>query len=206
MKKSKICSNCSEEKEFICFKKTKNGKYGFESRCIPCLKEIKNIWRLNNKESKKLSDKKYKLKNKDAWKNWYKKNKIKKDEYNKNYILKRKKIDSVYKLSYNIRSLIQKVIRVNGFKKTSKTYEILGCTFEEFKTHIEKQFLTWMNWDNYGKYTGNFNETWQLDHNIPVSHAKTQEEIIKLNHYTNFQPMCSKKNKLKGNKLDYVRL
>lgn len=61
-----------------------------------------------------------------------------------------------------------------------------------------------MNWDNHGKYTGNYNETWQYDHIIPISSATTEEEIIKLNHYTNFQPLCSKKNQIdKRNKINY---
>jgi len=45
-----------------------------------------------------------------------------------------------------------------------------------------------MSWDNQGKY-------WDIDHIIPVSSAKTEEEIIKLNHYTNLQPLESYYNR-----------
>ena len=52
-----------------------------------------------------------------------------------------------------------------------------------------------MNWGNYGggnkKY---YNISWDLDHIIPLSIANTEEELYKLNHYTNFQPLCSKIN------------
>jgi hypothetical protein len=82
-----------------------------------------------------------------------------------------------------------------GFSKKSKTFEILGCTFEEFKIHIEKQFKPWMNWENRGKYNGKINFGWDLDHIIPIYKAKTEEEIFHLNHYTNFQPLCSKINR-----------
>jgi 5-methylcytosine-specific restriction endonuclease McrA len=58
-----------------------------------------------------------------------------------------------------------------------------------------------MTWKNHGKYTGNYNETWQYDHIIPISNAATEEELIKLNHYSNFQPLCSKKNLEKSNKI-----
>ena len=60
-----------------------------------------------------------------------------------------------------------------------------------------------MNWDNHGKYTGNYNETWNIDHIIPISSAKTREEIYKLNHFSNLQPLCSKKNQDKKDKLNY---
>lgn len=57
-----------------------------------------------------------------------------------------------------------------------------------------------MNWSNHGKYTGNYNETWQLDHIIPMSSAENETDVILLNHYTNFQPICSKVNNEKSNK------
>lgn len=42
---------------------------------------------------------------------------------------------------------------------------------------------------------------WQLDHIIPISHAKDIDEIVKFNHYSNFQPMWETENKSKGNKI-----
>jgi 5-methylcytosine-specific restriction endonuclease McrA len=59
-----------------------------------------------------------------------------------------------------------------------------------------------MNENNQGRYTGNYNETWQLDHIIPISTAETEEEIIKLNHYSNFMPLCSRKNLEKSNTIN----
>ena len=52
-----------------------------------------------------------------------------------------------------------------------------------------------MTWDNYGKYNGEFNCGWDIDHIIPTMVAKTEEDLIKLNHYTNMQPLCSKINR-----------
>ena len=48
-----------------------------------------------------------------------------------------------------------------------------------------------MSWENYGKYNGEIDFGWDIDHIIPLSSAKTEEDIIKLNHYTNLQPLCS---------------
>ncbi len=49
-----------------------------------------------------------------------------------------------------------------------------------------------MTWENHGK--------WHFDHKIPVSWANTEEEIIKLNHYSNFKPMWAYDNQSKGNR------
>jgi len=89
-------------------------------------------------------------------------------------------------------------------KKNVRTEFILGCSFEDFKLYIERKFENWMSWENNGVYTGNYNETWQLDHIIPISQAKSEEEIMKLNHYTNFRPLCSRKNLEKSNKITYI--
>jgi len=61
-----------------------------------------------------------------------------------------------------------------------------------------------MTWDNKGKYNGELNFDWDIDHKIPISEAKSIEDVIRLNHYTNLQPLCSKVNRdIKKDKLDY---
>lgn len=55
-----------------------------------------------------------------------------------------------------------------------------------------------MNWNNKGnpkKGELTPNKTWDIDHIIPISSAKTKKEAFKLNHYTNLQPMCSYRNR-----------
>lgn len=109
----------------------------------------------------------------------------------------RNKTDLLYKLRGNVSNLIkEQVRRGTGKSKNSKTLEILGCTISDFKLHIESQFLNWMSWENYGNCTSNtYNCSWQLDHIIPSSSAKTEEDVYLLNHWSNFQPLCSKINR-----------
>jgi len=173
-------------------------------------------YRENNKEKLKLYQKEYTENNKNKSKEYYENNKekisLRGKEYRENnkdkinqYYKKRRQCDPLYKLKQNLRTIIRTSIKKNGYKKLSKTELILGCSFEEFKNHLESKFQSWMTWDNQGKYNGELNYGWDVDHIIPVSSTKTQEEIIKLNHYTNLQPLCSKINRnIKKDKLDFI--
>ena len=88
--------------------------------------------------------------------------------------------------------------------KNNKSIDILGCTFYEFKLYLESKFENWMTYDNYGLYNGSYNFGWDIDHIIPISNASNIEEIYKLNHYTNLQPLDSKINRdIKKNKQFY---
>jgi len=118
-------------------------------------------------------------------------------------------IRGIYKAKKDVRHtvgrfFISKNSSKKKLKKINKTEKILGCSFEEFKLYLTSKFEPWMNWNNHGCYTGNKYETWQLDHIVPLTLAKSFEDIIKLNHYTNFQPLDSYINvKEKRDKLNW---
>ena len=64
-----------------------------------------------------------------------------------------------------------------------------------------------MDWSKHGLYNGEFNYGFDLDHIIPISSAKDDAEVYKLNHYTNFQPLCTKVNRyIKRNKINFTLL
>jgi len=63
------------------------------------------------------------------------------------------------------------------------------------KKYLEDKFSEGMTWDNKGFYG------WHIDHIIPLSSAKNEEDIIRLSHYTNLQPLWGKDNMKKGNKV-----
>jgi len=180
------------------------------------LKEYMKLYYKNNKEKYKKNTKEYQKNyyenNKEKInlqiKEWKKNNKekisLQKKEHQKKYI-NNKKSDPLFRLKIRCRCLINNSITRNGYSKKTKTYEILSCSYEDFKTHIELQFESWMNWDNYGKYNGELNYGWDIDHIVPVSSAITEKELIKLNHYTNLQPLCSKINRhIKKDNLDFI--
>jgi hypothetical protein len=164
-------------------------------------KKISKEYRDKNKEDLSDKKKKYYIENKDK----IKYNKI----LNKDKIaLKKKdrmKNDTLYALSISLRSSISNSIKRSGFYKNSKSEDILGCSFNEFKIYLESKFEDWMTWENRGLYNGELNYGWDIDHIIPISSAETEEDLIKLNHYTNLQPLCSYINRyLKRDKLDFV--
>lgn len=156
-------------------------------------KEInrKKEWNTNNLDVNRKSKKEWVKNNpnkvKEAKNRWL----DKRPNYYNEYIKKRSEIDFIFKLSNNIRCLIRNSIKRNGFDKNNTTSNILGCTIEEFKQHLESKFESWMTWDNYGLYNGTANYGWDIDHIIPSSSAITEEELLKLNHFSNLQPLCS---------------
>lgn len=208
----KVCYKCKIEKDFTNFCIDKRSKDGLQEKCKNCNKEYRKANKERILEYNKKYNKIWNELNKNYFKKYYILNKEKKLEYSKKYNLKnknsikeykkeyqynRKKSDPLYKFICNIRSLIGGSFKRgnNQFRKDAKTENILGCTVEEFKSYIESKFTEGMTLENYGK--------WHLDHIHPISLAKTEEEIIKLNHYTNFQPLWAEENIRKGNRLDY---
>lgn len=189
----KTCSKCKEEKESSNFCKNKSRRDGLHHACKSCVKKIN----ADNKNYFAEYSKKWELENKDKrreqkrliQKKWIKNH----PNYNNEYIAKRKIVDDVYRLGFRVRGLIRKAIIRRGYSKSKKTESILGCSIAQFAVHIESQFKDGMSWDKI--------ESIHLDHIIPVSSAKTEIDVITLNHYLNLRPLWAKENILKGAKL-----
>jgi hypothetical protein len=154
-------------------------------------------WYENNKERKQFTNKE-----------WVKNNKESINTRRNNWTKNRRKVDFLFRLKENIKSSIRQSITERKFRKSSNTTQILGCSFEELKIHLESKFEPWMNYDNYGLYHIDLLQYgWDIDHIIPLSSAICEEDVLKLNHYTNLQPLCSKVNRdIKKNQLDYVKI
>lgn len=215
----KRCTKCNEEKDLTEFIKHPKAKDGLNPSCKVCRKKYYN----QNKERIISQQKEWYENNKDKVKQYYRNNKQKIEEYKKNnkikaiqytkkyyeankkissekqnkYITQRRLKDPTFKFLTNVRSLIRGSFKrgLNHFSKNAKTEKILCCTIEEFKEYLESKFTDGMSFDNHGT------NGWHLDHIIPISSAKTEEEIIKLNHYSNFQPLWAEDNLKKSNKI-----
>jgi hypothetical protein len=108
-------------------------------------------------------------------------------------IKNKRKTDPLFKLKNTIGNRIRGFLKQNGYNKNKRTSETIGCTPEELRLFIEQKFKEGMSWDNHGE--------WHIDHIIPLASANTEEEVYKLNHYTNLQPLWKKENLSKGDKI-----
>ena len=199
----KTCNKCNISKSVDEFYKRDNG---YRNECKDCLIKKSKEWASINKDKRKSIMQKYYLLNsndiREKTKKYQSKNRdkdrVRRSKYRKirqNNYINRISNDVLFKLSESIRASIKTSIRKRGYTKRSKTYIILGCSYEEFRIYIESKFEKWMNWDNYGKYNGELNYGWDFDHIMPISSAKTESDVINLNHVSNFQPLCSKVNR-----------
>ena len=204
----KICTKCKQTLDYSMFNKNKATKDGYQCNCKACVKKyhqsnkdmINATRRKNyNKEKNSIQSLGYYYRNREKLLKKVKeyqstdefKNRRKK--YYRNYKKQRLINDNLFLLKENISCLIRNSIN-RDFVKNSKTIDILGCSIEEFKIHLEKQFLPNMTWDNRSE--------WHIDHIIPVSSATNKEEIVRLNHFTNLRPLWAKDNLAKGRKVE----
>lgn len=168
-------------------------------------------YREANKDKISQHNKNYSKKHKEKLKEKRDNNKDWMREYNKKYYMDnverekkrsydykkaKRKYDKLYSFKDLLRVYINRgLLRKNHNKKWCKTENILGCSFNEFKSYLESKFESWMTWENRGLYNGELNYGWDIDHIIPLSSGKTIEDVIKLNHHTNLRPLCSRINR-----------
>jgi hypothetical protein len=207
------CRNCAKEYREKNKDKQKEYREKNKERYSEKWKEIYYSDKTIKQQKNSLYYEKNKEKVKEKSKSYYSNNCDKKIAYQKEYqqnnktkrnkyLVERRQNDEMFRLITNVRNLILNSFYELGYSKNSKTSEILGCTFDDFKSHLENKFEDWMNWENRGLYNGETNFGWDIDHIIPLSQAKNKEDLIRLNHYTNLQPLCSKTNRdIKKNKI-----
>ncbi len=218
----KTCSKCHQEKELIFYSKNKKSKDGLRSSCKDCDKITYKKYREEQKtkdpdfysnQYKKRKEKNpefnkyhYQLRLKNGFDNNAKNKRFKMNnpDYEKkgnpgyrSYGERKEYIQKwlsnpINKLKETFRVLTNQAIKSKGLRRTKKSLVYLGCTIEYLKEHLEQQFLEGMTWDNHGE--------WHIDHIIPLSTALTEEDVYKLNHYTNLQPLWALDNQKKSNK------
>ena len=110
---------------------------------------------------------------------------------------KHKREKTSYWHANNLRKLIHGVFRRRSsidFKQL-KSQELLGCSFETAREHIESLFQPGMSWNNYGK--------WHMDHIIPCVSFDLRCPVQQLAccYYKNLQPLWAFDNMSKGSRI-----
>jgi hypothetical protein len=200
----KICKKCLINKEFTEFNKRSDSKDGFSHECRECSKIRGKKYYINNENKIKKYQKEY-YKNNEQYilyrvKNYRQENidsireydnlrREDRKDYLNEYTKIRRQNDVLFRLSCNLRNRTRKFLK----NKSKSTKEIIGIEPNELRLYLESKFVDGMNWNNYGY--------WHIDHIIPLSSAKNENELVKLCHYTNLQPLFAKDNIIKSNKI-----
>jgi hypothetical protein len=203
----KICSSCHKEKLLSEFHKDVTRNDGLRSNCKKCnLEEVCDYHKSHQQESKQyyLNNREQILKQTTEYKKahqkerheYYLKNKDKQREQNKISRKNRIKTDTQFKLSIYLRSAIHRSLKNNT--KTGKAIDLMGCSWDFLKQHLESQFNNGMDWKNYGR------KGWHIDHIKPISKfdLRLANEQRKCWNYTNLQPLWWYDNLKKSNKYE----
>ena len=161
-------------------------------------KEILEKYQQSGKAKENFKKYRKSLKGLAAEKKVYEKRKSKGliSKYYSKYEKERRKSDPIFKLTGDVRHRLIMFLKESKMRKTNSTFKMVGCTPEFLKEYLEKKFKPGMTWKNHTT------RGWHIDHKIPLSLAKTSEDIVTLNHYTNLRPMWATENLKKGNKIN----
>ena len=156
--------------------KIKLHQKNWKQKNIEHLKQYRNEYRKNNLRKCKLWDKAKLEKHGEAI------NKKRRESYHN-----RKNTDPQYKIALTCRNRVASAINSIKSRKSAKTLELLGCTIEQLKIHLESRFYInkktgeVMTWNNHSKFG------WHIDHIKPVDSFDLQDPEEQRNcfNYTN---------------------
>jgi hypothetical protein len=162
----KTCIKCNQEKSYLEYAFRKDTQ-NYRNKCKKCCQIRINYYKRTNDEYKKRYN-----------------------EYRKS----RRKQDIQFCLMDRLRARVRKMLNSQNGKKYLKTQEQLGCSYDTFKYHIEKQFYGDMSWEL---------KNFELDHIIPCSWFDLSNPIHQkiCFNYKNIQPLTSEDNAKKSDKI-----
>ena len=177
----KCCDGCRAKR--TAKRNTPEGKLKEKERKAKFYKEDKTLisnrvklYRESNPEKYKSTKKKYKPKQRTRQK-------------------ERRKNDPNFRLRCNLATRLSNIVN----QKSAHTMELVGCTLEQLKEHLQNKFEEGMTWENYGK--------WHIDHIKPCASFDLTSPVEQRTcfNWVNLQPLWAKDNLSKGDKLDWVK-
>lgn len=152
----------------------------YQLKNADAIRERRKLYRAQNAEKIKLAKQKYFAENKA---------KISKA------LAERRARDPIVRLANSMRRSVRRYLDA-GQKGEMSSFEIIGCSKDDLRKHLESKFRGGMTWENYGSY-------WHIDHIVPLISAKSPEEVKRLCHWTNLQPLTAFENISKGSKIPF---
>ena len=203
----KKCNRCGEIKPIENFNKNKTTRDGYQGYCRICtakyhreyrqrhpdrVKATQERW--NRSEKAKESYRKYDAVHREQRREYHRRRQIVNRKAISAYRLNKLHTDPQYYFKQRVRQCIRDSVGRLGLKKSKKTEEIVGLSFDKFKEYLLE---TWEK--NYGKpWNG---EPYHIDHIVPLATAKTEEDILRLCHYTNLQMLTPHDNLTKSDSI-----
>jgi len=175
----KVCSDCKIAKSKDCYCTNIRKWDGISNICKEC---DKKRYKLKDKEKERARRRAKYLK--------YKEKEIANDII---YKAKRSKTDPAFKMTRVLRARHLQAVKAAGSNKRFRTTDLLGCTAEELKQHIENQFTIEMSWENHGSL-------WHIDHIYALALVdwNSEEQVKQVCNYKNLQPLIAADNIRKG--------
>ena len=198
----KNCTKCNIEQNLSNFNLKNTSKDGLRSECKSCRKKISELYRINNQEKIKNSNKKwinnnleiykeltrqkskqYRENNPDKIKETYKKWVKNNPDYEKIKHLKNPHIRAW-------RGVLHNSLKRLGSIKEGHTIDLLGYSALELKRYITNLFTDGMSWDNYGQ--------WHIDHIKRICEFDLETSINIVNNLSNLRPLWKTTREING--------
>lgn len=208
----KKCNHCKTLQPLAGFHRNKKKPDGRCPECKGCESVRKKKYYQKNKDRIDAKNRKWSKEHQEQQRalgrKSYHKRKFKAKQYNdqwrknnRNYPAKwarqKRQDDLIFRLKDNLRCRLYRALK-RGYKAGSAVQD-LGCSVEELKQYLEKQFYPRstgeeMTWDNHSP------DGWHIDHIIPLSafDLTKRKEFLKACHFTNLQPLWAEENYAKG--------
>jgi hypothetical protein len=185
-KNTKFCNSCKKERLINEFCKDKSKRDGLRSQCKKCSLQYAKQYLQNHKEQKQQYLKNYYQCKKLLYKQYNQEHREQRNQYQKNKF----RTDVSFKIAFCLRIRLNQVLK--GNYKSQSIVELLGCSIEQLKQHLESKFTNGMSFSNYG--------LWHIDHIRPCSNfdLSLESEQRKCFHYLNLQPLWAVDNLKKG--------
>lgn len=198
----RVCTKCGEFKSWDNFTKARKGLNGRDARCRDCARvyylenrdkiipRVRDRYRSMEDELREYARRRYRSRRHELL--------LQQKEYRQSDHGRRVKSEFLSRPERKLDNAVRVGVRraFKGTRKSRPTWEMLGYSLCDLKSHLERQFLKGMSWDNYGE--------WHIDHIVPladfISDYEPHEAVSRAWHLANLRPVWADENLRKNRK------